>query len=390
MISIEEARQQSVAIAPVGRTETLFLHQALGRFTAEEVISPSHHPPFDHSAVDGYAFRWEDAKQEMHIVAEVKAGDFPQMEIKPGECARIFTGAQLPPGADTIVMQEYVSLERGWMSHNDTRLQRGGNIRRRGEQLRQGDIALPLGAQLTAAAIGHLAGLGVQHVRVAALPRVSIVVTGSEFADSPDDLDRGKIFESNGVMLATALQQVGITAQHERVVDDLALLTERLRQLALSQDMLLVTGGVSVGDFDFTRAALEAVGYQVVFHGVHQQPGKPLLLMRKGNQIAWGLPGNPRSVLVCFHTYVRPSLRRQMAAAQPLPAMVRMPLGWGYAKKQERPQLLTAQLTADGLRIGDGQNSHMLGSFAAADVLVHLPAGSGKWNPGDQVEVLHL
>lgn len=370
--------------------ETLPLSATLGRVLAQDLLSPADHPAFHNSAVDGYAFRFSVEPIARRIVGEVKAGDNPNWNLAADECVRIFTGARVPESADTIVMQEYTQVDGDLMLHHDQNLRQGGNIRRQGEQIRAGETAMKAGEKITPAAIGHLASLGIAEVVVSRLPVVNIIVTGSEFAGSASELSQGRIFESNSHMLVAALAGLKITASATQVFDDLALLTAQVARLMQGSDMLLITGGVSVGDYDFTKAALSANGYETVFHGVQQQPGKPLLMMRNGDKIAWGLPGNPRSVLVCFYMYVWPSLCHGLGASEPFLPSISLPLAQAFTKKQERAQLLTAVLTPEGALLDGQQNSNMLGSFAAARALVHLPAGQSSFPQATPVQVILL
>jgi molybdopterin molybdotransferase len=390
MKTIGEAQVLAVSVAITATTEMLPLHAAVGRVLARDVFSQADHPAFDNSAVDGYVYRFSEKKMRLRIVGEVKAGDHADFMLLEDECVRIFTGAKVPGSADTVVMQEYAKVDEDGMTHSDEKLKKGGNIRRRGEQLREGETAMKAGEKITPAAIGHLASLGVGEVEVYLQPRVSIFVTGSEFAKEPGDLAKGKIFESNGQMLTAALAQIHIKAGFTQVHDDLGALTAQIADAKKSSDVLLVTGGVSVGDYDFTKSALEANGFETVFHGVKQQPGKPLLMMRCGDKIAWGLPGNPRSVLVCFYMYAWPSLWHWMGATQPFLPSQSLQLAKGFLKKNERDQLLTAVLAPDGVLLDGQQNSNMLGSFAVAQAIAHLPAAQSDFPAGCFVEVTLL
>jgi molybdopterin molybdotransferase len=389
MKTIQEAQALAVSGGISDATEMLPLGEAVGRVLARDVLSLTDHPAFDNSAVDGYAFPFSEKKMKLRIAGEVKAGDHADFMLEEDECVRIFTGAEVPGSADTIVMQEYATDE-GCMTHTDEKLKKGGNIRRRGEQLREGETAMKAGEKITPAAIGHLASLGIGEVEVYRQPRVSIVVTGSEFAKEPDDLAKGKIFECNGQMLTAALAQMHIKAGFSQIHDEFGALTAQIADAKKNSDVLIITGGVSVGDYDFTKSALEANGFETVFHGVKQQPGKPLLMMRCGDKIAWGLPGNPRSVLVCFYMYVWPSLRHRMGATQPFLPAQSMQLAKGFLKKNERDQLLTAILTPEGVLLDGQQSSNMLGSFAAAQAIIHIPGTLSDYPEGCFVEVTLL
>ncbi|MCB9235256.1 MAG: molybdopterin molybdotransferase MoeA [Bacteroidia bacterium] len=389
MISVPEAQQillQNLFPLPHSLIQ---LEDAAGKMLAEDVISPASHPFFDQSAVDGYAFRYEDLgqKRELKLFREIKAGDSGEFTLPRGHAARIFTGAPLPPGADTIIMQEFVETAGEMLKLGDERLKPGGNVRPAGQQIHKGDIALPKGARLDPAAIGFLASLGIFQVNCFAQPKVHVITTGSEFAETEADLTRGKIFESNGVMLVAALREMGLEAKSTQCIDDLPLLTEKIRDLAPQNDLLILTGGVSIGDYDFTLPALEENQFQTLFHNVWQKPGKPLLFASKENTAAFGLPGNPRAVLVCFYEYVYPYLRALQGMKKPFLPTLRMPLVEGFNKKQGRAEFLTAAIVEDGVSLRAVQGSHMLQSFAGADALVYLPPNPFDFAPNESVEV---
>lgn len=319
---------------------------------------------------------------------EIKAGDAGNTPLQPGHCTRIFTGAPVPPGADTVVMQEYTTLSPTGISIRDTNLKKGGNIRLRAEQIRKGDLALEAGECISPAAIGFLASLGIREVQVRKPLKVKILVTGNEFAETEGDLLAGKIYESNGQMLRTALARENIIAEYETVPDDLSITTNMVREAAESHDLLLITGGVSVGDYDFTRPALEANGFEIVFHKVNQKPGKPLLYARREEVTAFGLPGNPRSVLVGFYMYVVAHIHQRMAAQPIGMPQIRLPLSHDFRKRDDgKTHFLTGQLSGNGVKILGGQGSHMLQSFARAQAIVTLPGNQTAYPAGTEVVV---
>lgn len=375
-------------IQPLG-IEKLALADALGRVLVADILAPIDHPLFDQTAVDGYAFRFTDWEMGKPLLVSdhIRAGDAGERVLGSGECSRIFTGAPLPPGADTTVMQELTTRLGDQLHINDTGLRMGGNVRRAGEQIRTGVLALAQGHRLNAAAIGFLASLGIKSVDVFRQPKVNIIVTGDEFASSESDLHRGKIFESNGQMLMAALEARGIRAEFSLCKDDPKALTEMIRLKSETCDLLILTGGVSVGDFDFSRDALEANAFEVIFHQVAQKPGKPLLYSSKNALKAFGLPGNPRAVLMCFYLYVLPLLD-QMEGNQSvgLPKLS-LQLASAYRRKPDgKVHFVTGQLTTEGLQIEGGQQSHMLQSFAKAELIVELPSEPESFEVGDTLK----
>lgn len=370
------------------------LTEAFHQILSQDLYCPIDHPLFDQTAVDGYAFRHADFRPHspLTVVSQIRAGDQGLSPLQAHTCARIFTGAPLPPGADTIVMQEHVKREGDeiWILNED--LQKGAHVRYKGEQIQAGQLALPKGTRLDAATLGFLASIGISTLQVQQPLSIGILVTGDEFAQTPEDLKRGQIFESNGIMLKAALHQFGFTAHSLQVPDDLQATQAAIRQAANQYDLLILTGGVSVGDYDHTRPALEVEGFETVFHKVQQKPGKPLLFSRRGQQVAFGLPGNPRAVLVCFYHYVLPYLQAATGRAQPWGLKrLQLPLTTDHRRKPDgKTHFVTGKLTANGFTILDGQNSHMLLSFAQADVLATLPPEGQLFPAGTPLEVLLL
>jgi molybdopterin molybdotransferase len=393
LITYPEALRLTLQAASVAESEWRSIAQALGHVLAADVVAPIDHPLFDQTAVDGYALRFSDlqAGVPLRVVDMVRAGDTGEQALAVGECARIFTGAPLPPGADTAVMQELVERVGDQVQVRDAGLRLGGNVRYAGEQIRAGALALPQGTRLNAAAIGFLASLGIAKVEVFARPRVSIIVTGDEFADSVEDFRRGKIFESNGQMLVAAFAERGIEARFCTCQDDAEALKAMVDAKAAESDLLILTGGVSVGDYDFSRGALEANDFQVVFHQVAQKPGKPLLFCQRDKQLAFGLPGNPRAVMMCFCLYVLPLLDALEGAATLGLRRLRLPLAAAHKRKPDgKTHFVTGILDQGGILISNGQASHMLQSFAAADGIVVLPAEPAQFEAGEMMDVFLL
>lgn len=393
MIDFQDARDRVMAAALPLPAETLATQDGLGRHLAADIRSPMDHPVFDQSAVDGYALRFEDiARYPALAVADtVRAGDAGERTLAPGECCRIFTGAPLPPGADTIVMQELVERTGDAVRSHDAGLRLGGNVRKAGEQLRAGELALAAGTRLDAAALGFLRSLGIREVTVARQPRVRIIVTGDEFAETEADFRRGRIYESNGLMLQAALAAMGIAATYQTCRDDPSALAQVVGEDAAAADLLLLTGGVSVGDYDFSRGALEANGFEAVFHNVAQKPGKPLLFCQRGGRLAFGFPGNPRASLVCFYLFALPLIQAMQGARQTGLRAMRLPLAADFSRKLDgKTHLVTAAWTGAGVRLLQGQQSHMLQSVAQADLIVVLPADRAEIAAGSPVDCFLL
>lgn len=394
MITVREAKQKILDNIVLFDPETVPLSHALKRVIADNITSPIPNPLFNQSAVDGFALRHGDlvnskeGKRNLKIIGEIKAGDTPEFTLSKNETVRIFTGALIPEGCDTVIMQEDVERDDSNIFLK-VKPRKGANIRNKGGQIEKGQIALHKGTALNSASIGFLASLGMNAVKVSRLPKVSIIVTGNEFVRTHEELKTGKIFESNGLMLQSVLGDININSDYVLCEDNIDILTKVVNEATNKKDITIITGGVSVGDYDFTRAVLEKLDFRIIFHKVSQKPGMPILLAGKGDKTVFGLPGNPRSVLVCFYEYIYPFIQASMGNTQPFLVNVSLPLIHGFEKNNERAFFLTAKLVNNAIQILEGQDSHMLKSFADADALVFLHEGKRIYTEGDKVEV-HL
>lgn len=393
LITPAEAMALVLDSAPLMASEEVSLDMALGRVLAADVASPVDHPLFDQTAVDGYCFSHGDwiPGTPLRVVGQVRAGDDGGIHVRPGECARIFTGAPLPAGTDTVVMQEHVLRDGDVLHLRDLGIREGANRRVAGEQIRAGERALAAGTRLNPAGIGFLASLGISQVEVRLRPRVCIVVTGDEFASTHEDLRHGKIFESNGQMLLAALQAGGCEAEYALCPDNSEAMTRLVTAAAAAYEVVILTGGVSVGDYDFSRVALEGAGFEAVFHHVAQKPGKPLLYCQRGQQRAFGLPGNPRAAMLCYLIYVLPLLdAMEGAATRGLPRL-RLPLAQPYHRKPDgKVHYVSGQLDSMQAIPLTGQQSHMLQSLAEGNLILHLPADPAEFPAGFMVDCQFL
>lgn len=389
MISVNEARARLLAHTPRMPVAERPLMDALLHHAAVDVLAPHDHPLFDMSAMDGYAFAFDPGVTAWRVVGAVAAGDTFPRPLARGECVRIFTGAMLPPGADTVVMQERTRVEGGMMGHTDDRLRAGGNVRRRGEQLQRGDLVVPAGALLGASTVGLLASVGVATVKVHRRPRVGVLLTGGEFAADPEP-GPGRIFDSNGVMLATALQADGIVPALMHAPDAQEQLDAALVRLAATCDVVLSTGGASVGDHDLMRTAVDRADGAIHFHGVAQKPGKPMLFATVRGVPLLALPGNPRAAMVLYWVYVRPFLRRMQGGAPDGPPTDRLPLAEAVEMKGGRTEFRAARVQDGRVHPLPDEGSHMLRSLTQADALMVLHAPRREWAAGDLVEVVRI
>ena len=389
MISSVNAIKKIESVKFETLTEQLNIENALNRILAQDVNTPINMPPFRQSAMDGYAIKLTNSNT-YNIIDESKAGDGRNINLNPGEAARIFTGALVPNNADTVVIQENVTKDNGVITITK-RPEQFDNIRPIGEQVKSGEVVLRKGLKLNPAAIGFLAGIGIQNVIVYKSPKVSIVITGNELQKAGQELEEGKIFESNSVMLETALKKINIKdISIFNTKDTFNETKETIAKALYESDVVLISGGISVGDYDFVQEALKVNEVDEIFYKVNQKPGKPLWFGRKGDQFVFGLPGNPASALSCFYIYVTPLLNRLMGSQSiHLPKIKSRTLS-GYKNNTGKTLFLKGILTNNEVEILHGQQSSMLHSFASSNVLVRIPSDTKLINVGNEVECILL
>lgn len=391
MISVKEAKeivQQNVEALP---SVTVPLIKAAGLTLSEDVVSDQNFPPFLQSAMDGYAFRFADWNGEPLLVkGEVQAGAAQKITVGKREAVRIFTGAPLPDGADTVIMQEKVTLQNDYATIGDNEIQRGNSVRVIGSEMIAGAVALEKNTSLSPGAIGFLAGLGKTEVSVVRKPSIGIIVTGKELQKPGSPLQYGQVYESNSYALSAALHQLNMEVVSCTCVDDdLSILTAAISEALRVNDLVLLTGGVSVGDYDFVAKALDNCEVEKLFHKIKQRPGKPLWFGKKEKCLVFGLPGNPSSVLTCFYEYVLTALQQMMGLVQPILTTIQRPLLNDYEKKEGLQHFLKGKLSGNEVLVLDAQESYRMRSFAMADCLIVLEENRGSYKKGEMVEV-HL
>ncbi len=391
MITVNEAKtiiHSSVKALPPAKA---FLSEAFDTILAEDVFAPYDIPAYPQSSMDGYAFSFADlSKQKSFSVAgESAAGNNVPFTISQQTAARIFTGAAVPGGADTVVMQEKIQLQNGRIIINDDRLEEGYNVRKKGSEISKGELALQHGTYLNAAAVGFLANVGITHVNVYAKPRVSVILTGNELKQPGSPLGYGEVYESNSFALSAALMQLHVQSISTfESKDDPSELKRVLQQAMLQSDLILLTGGVSVGDYDFVRATAEACGVQTLFHRIKQRPGKPLYFGVSEGKVVFGLPGNPSSVLACFYEYVVPSIGLLCACGLQT-RIVEAPLSAPFSKSIPFTQFLKGFYDGVAVTPLTGQESYKMNSFAKANCLIVLNEADAECKAGEVKEV-HL
>ncbi len=367
------------------------LKDAAGLVLSEDVFSRTDVPPFNQSSMDGYAFNFEGWKKfgELNVEGIIAAGSAEDRSLEPQNAIRIFTGAAIPGGADTVVMQEKVKVKNGKLHIEDNNLVRGLNFRPKGSEIHSGDLALEKNSLLSPAALGFLAGTGIDELHVYPLPAVSIILTGNELQNPGIPLQYGQVYESNSYALRAALKKTGIYSVNILACEDtLEALCKVLSQALSESDVVLLTGGVSVGDYDFVVRAAAVNGVDQIFHKIRQKPGKPLYFGKKGRKLVFGLPGNPASVLSCFYEYVLPSLGKMSMRDTGLKSL-QVPLKTGLKKPAGLTQFLKGFY--DGISVSDlkAQESFRLSSFAKANCLIRLDEEKTEFEIDEIVEI-HL
>ncbi len=386
MISVEEAIQNVLKKCNYLSPENIPVQDSLNRVIASDVLSLINMPPFPQSAMDGYAVYYVQGVDHYKVVGEIAAGDSDEgINLSSGECVRIFTGAMVPNTANVVIKQEDVNrIDNSIDVLTPAHL--GTNIRAKGEQIEKGDVALETGTIISPAAIGFLLGLGITHIDVINQPKIAIIATGNELVTPGEKLPSGKIYESNSFMLSAALKQYGYTRQFMLTIGDTYEATKTAIQGAFEQsDVLIVSGGISVGDYDFVGKALLEMGVTQEFYKVKQKPGKPLFFGTLNDKKVFALPGNPAAAMTSFYIYVLRGLDLMAGRTKSRLTKSEIPLAESYVKKGDRAQFLKARIKDGQAHILDAQSSAMLKSFAISNGLVYIPASVNEIKAGNCV-----
>jgi molybdopterin molybdotransferase len=388
LIDVAEARERVLAAARALGPEEVALPDALGRVLREDVSGDEDLPPFDSSAMDGFALV-AGPPRELPVVGESRAGRPAERELGPGEAIRISTGAPVPEGADAVVPIERVQELDGAVRVPETRP--GANVRRAGEDVRAGDLVLRAGAALGPAELAVLASLGRTSVLCGRRPRVAVLATGDELVEPGAPLGPGQIRDSNAVAVAAQADRAGAEVVSSKLVpDDREATVAAIRRALAAADVVCVSGGVSVGAHDHVKAALAELAVEQRFWGVRLKPGKPTWFGARGTTLVFGLPGNPVSAMVTFHLFARPALRA-LAGARPDETRSAAVLDTPLARNAARDQVIRCRLAAraDGWHVEPTkeQGSHVLTSMLDAQAFALIPAGEGELPAGDRVEV---
>jgi molybdopterin molybdotransferase len=390
MISVESALNiLKTNISPSNKSEVKPTLQAVNQILFEDISSPMNMPPFAQSAMDGYAVCLHK-DLNYHVIDEVKAGDNHEPELKKGEAIRIFTGAPVPKTANAVIMQEKVQINDPLIKLESS-IDIGDNIRPIGEQMKYGDVALKKGTKLTAASIGFLTSLGITEVNVYKKPSIAILVTGNELVKAGKKLNYGQIYESNAVMLQIVLNTLGYNEVITfKVDDDYNNTYNKLKDILNHHDVVLVSGGISVGDYDFVGKALLELNVNQLFYKVKQKPGKPLFFGKKEDTVVFALPGNPAASLSCFYIYVQTALQIMSGDVNFSLKRISAKSKSNFKNKGDRAQFLKAIYNNETVTILEGQSSSMLHTFALANALVYVPATKNEISIYEDIEVILL
>jgi molybdopterin molybdotransferase len=389
LLRIDEALARVLEHARALPAEDVAVADAAGRVLAAAAVARVDLPPFPSSAMDGYAVRAADTPGALAVAGSSAAGHPAAIELTAGNAIAISTGAVVPEGADAVVP---VERTRGGDGTVDVeQVTRGENVRPRGGDTAAGDVVVAAGATCGPAQLGALAAVGLERVRCARRPRVAVLATGSELRRPGEPLGPGEIYESNTVMIAAQVRRAGAEAEVHGVVADDADATRAALERGLDADVLLTSGGVSVGEHDLVRGLLAELGVVEVFWRVAVKPGKPVAFSTRGSTLVFGLPGNPVSSFVGFELFVRPALAALQGASDPRPAFLPARLGVALPRNAARDELVRARIEDGGIvQPLTGQGSHMIARAAHANALVLVPRGDGELAAGSAVSWLPL
>lgn len=375
MIELSEALDLVVQNAYNNSSETIAVAQASNRILTEDIVAPINLPPFNASAMDGWAVNTQSTPP-LKIQGESKAGSTEKYKLQEGYAIQIFTGSAIPEGADCVIRIEDISKTEESVDFDPSLLIKDQFIRHEGNHVQKESVVLEKGQKLHAAGIALIQHLGITEVQVQKNPKVSLFITGDELVDPGQDLQYGQIYESNSIMIQSALEKDGITDVHIIRVEDSLEATIKSIEAEKESDILIFSGGISVGEHDYVQPALNQFGLKTHFYKVRQKPGKPILFGEIKDQKVFALPGNPASALVSYLTYIRTFLKGE------LPTYHYAQLAHDFNNKSRRPNFARAKVNNEGITILDGQDSHILKSFAKANAICLL-SEERQFNKGE-------
>jgi molybdopterin molybdotransferase len=387
MITYEQALDIVLENAYLFDKETVLLLNSDGRSLAEDVFSDINMPPFNRSAVDGFACRRADISMELEVIETVRAGQFPVQNVAQGQCTRIMTGAPVPQGADCVIMvEETAEISPGKIRFTGEKTKT--NISPFAEDVKTGACVLKAGTLIAPQHIAIMAAVGYVNPLVYCKPKVAIIATGDEIVEPHMKPGLSQIRNSNGCQLTVQATQAGTEAHYLGIAPDAEEDTFRILNEALDQsDIVLLTGGVSMGTYDFVPKILEKAGINILFRTIALQPGKPTIFGTIGAKRVFGLPGNPVSSFTIFEILVKPMIRKMMGVKEPVRPM-RLPLGTDYQRKRnDRMQWLPVEIREGKVFPLEYHGSAHIFSLAEAGALAAIPLGTTNMNAGDLIDV---
>jgi molybdopterin molybdotransferase len=387
MISFEEALLTITSSKIPLTVEEIPLIRALNRVLATDLLSDVDMPPYDKSAMDGFACRREDIDNELQIIEEIPAGKVPVRSIAPGQCARIMTGGMIPAGADYVLMKEHAAI-MAFDSIKCSRYSENTNICYRGEDVKSGDRILAAGTRLQPAQLAIMAAAGCVRPGVFALPKVAVISTGNELVEPDKVPGTGKIRNSNGIQLTAQTMHYGLHADYLGIIpDNREKLTEVMTGALKKYHVILVSGGVSVGDYDYVPVVLQQLNVEIMIHGMNVKPGKHLLFGKRDNHFVLGLPGNPVSSFVLFEMLVKPLLNSLMGnTAEPL--WLSVPLTQSYNRKKDDTLFFIPVMLRQGSAVPvEYHGSAHINAYSGANGIMEIPVGVKSIKEGDRVNV---
>lgn len=393
MISVAEARKiisencERAKATPVPLEDSLDLH------LAKDIYSPINVPSFDNSAMDGYVMEFDGKRNEWKLREVIQAGDTSQQNVEKGTAARIFTGAKMPQGANTVIPQELIEKDdsAGKIIYAQDKIKTGSNVRLKGSQCQEGELIITKGTKITPGVIGLLASVGIAEVEVYATPTVGYIITGDELREIGNELQEGEIYNSNGPMLTALLKKAGIREiLNYKASDNKEKLQQIINEALENRNVVVLSGGISVGDYDFVKECLENAGVRELFYKIRQRPGKPMYVGKKGGKLVFALPGNPASVLSCFNMYVKPYLQYMQGHKNVWKPDEILPLTTEQKKKTGFTFFLKGRREAGKLTVLGGQQSFNLQAFSTANCLVELEEEKALLKKGSSVNVYDL
>lgn len=390
MIRFEEAFEIVMSHAQPLRSEHVPMMDSLERVLAEDVFSDLHMPPFDKSAVDGFAVRMEDLALTLKVVEVIPAGKIPEKSLNAGQCAKIMTGAMIPEGANGVIkVEDTETLGNGNVRF--TGKETGRNICFKGEDVREGELVLSAGTCVRPQHIAVLASAGKVNPLVFARAEVGVLSTGNELVEPVHVPSPSKIRNSNAYQLMAQLNRSGANPHYEGIALDTEVsMTAMLRNALDQYDIVLITGGVSMGDYDYVPDVMDKIGIKILFKSIAIQPGRPTIFGRRGNQVVFGLPGNPVSAFVIFEMLVKPFLRRMMGDSS-VPDDILLPMGMDYSRiKSTRKSLIPVKIEQSEVLPLEYHGSAHINAYTRANGILMMEIGETSLEKGKIVNVRQL